>query len=79
MNLPIYSKGELSLRNGQDKEEIWVAYKGKIYDLTSSKKWVGGKHYNIHWSGQDLTSELQSAPHTELVFSRFPVVGILKE
>ena len=26
-----YSKSQLALRNGQDKDEIWVAYKGKIY------------------------------------------------
>ncbi len=27
---PEYTKNELSLRNGQDKPEIWVAYKGQI-------------------------------------------------
>ncbi|MCC7532990.1 MAG: cytochrome b5, partial [Bacteroidia bacterium] len=34
MELPEYSKSYLALRNGIDKDEIWVAYKGKIYDVT---------------------------------------------
>ena len=72
------SKQQLALRNGQDKPEIWVAYKGLIYDVTKSKLWKAGKHYE-HWAGQDLTSELDDdAPHNTNVFDKFKVVGILK-
>ncbi|MFA0962017.1 cytochrome b5 domain-containing protein [Roseivirga sp. BDSF3-8] len=67
---------QLALRNGHDKEEIWVAYEGKVYDVTRSRLWRDGKHYE-HWAGQDLTEELTDAPHTEKVFERFPVIGIL--
>lgn len=73
-----YSKAQLALRNGQDKDEIWCAYNGLIYDLTRSRLWRNGKHYE-HWAGQDLTHELKDAPHTEMVFQRFEVVGKLKE
>jgi predicted heme/steroid binding protein len=76
-DLPVYSKSQLALRNGQDKPEIWVAYQGNIYDVTESRLWLSGKHYE-HWAGQDLTEELADAPHTEEVFSRFNVIGILK-
>jgi predicted heme/steroid binding protein len=31
MDLPIYTKQQLALRNGQDKPQIWVAYRGIIY------------------------------------------------
>ena len=72
-----YTKSQLALRNGQDKEEIWVAYKGKVYDVTSSRLWKNGKHYE-HWAGQDLTHELPNAPHTEEVFKKFMVIGELK-
>lgn len=75
--LPIYSKHQLALRNGQDKEEIWVAFKGIIYDVSLSSLWRNGKHYE-HWAGQDLTSELEDAPHTDLVFGKFEAVGYLK-
>jgi predicted heme/steroid binding protein len=71
-----YSLAQLALRNGQDREEIWACYKGKIYDLTSSRMWANGTHYE-HWAGQDLTEELKDAPHSEAVFKKFKIVGSL--
>jgi len=76
-DLPVISLSALSLRNGSDRPEIWVAYRGLVYDATGSRLWRGGLHYGLHWAGQDLTSELDDAPHTELVFSRLPVIGRL--
>lgn len=75
---PFFTKGQLALRNGQDRDEIWVAWQGKIYDVTESRLWVNGKHYQ-HWAGQDLTEELSDAPHTDAVFERFEMIGILSE
>ena len=75
-HLPLYTKSQLALRNGQDREEIWVALHGNIYDVTHSRLWRNGKHYE-HWAGQDLTAELAAAPHTAAVFERFEVVGRL--
>ncbi len=72
-----YSRGQLALRNGQDKEEIWCAYQGIIYDLSGSGLWKYGRHYE-HWAGQDLTDEIPDAPHTSQVFSRFRIIGKLK-
>lgn len=74
---PEYTPAQLALRNGQDKPEIWVAYKGIIYDVTKSRLWRKGQHYE-HWAGQDLTQELKDAPHTETVFEKFDVVGKLR-
>lgn len=75
-SLPIYTKRQLSLKNGQDSPEIWVAYKGLIYDMTHSLKWHRGMHYH-HWSGQDLTEEMTDAPHAEGVFDKFTPIGVL--
>jgi predicted heme/steroid binding protein len=77
MEQPSYTKQQLALRNGQDKPQIWVAYRGLIYDVSNSRLWKNGKHYE-HWAGQDLTEELAAAPHTETVFEKFEVVGLLK-
>ena len=74
--MEVFNRFQLALRNGTDKEEIWVAFKGKIYDVTRSKMWKNGKHYE-HWAGQDLTEELKDAPHSEKVFEKFEVVGEL--
>ena len=71
-----FLKSELALFNGQDREQIYVAYQGKVYDISGSRLWKNGKHYE-HWAGQDLTDELSSAPHTEKVFDKFVVVGLL--
>lgn len=76
-NLIEYTLAQLALRNGQDKPEIWCAYKGLIYDVTSSRLWKNGHHYE-HWAGQDLTEELKDAPHTAQVFDKFQIVGKLK-
>jgi len=75
-SLPEYTKQQLSLKNGQDAPEIWVAYKGLIYDMSNSLKWHRGMHYH-HWSGQDLTPEMADAPHAEGVFEKFEPIGKL--
>ena len=74
--MPTYTAQQLALRNGQDKPDIWVAYKGLIYDVTASRLWKNGTHYE-HWAGQDLTEELGDAPHTEKVFEKFQAIGHL--
>lgn len=76
LDLPVYTRSQLAQRNGQDRDEIWIAYKGLIYDVTNSRMWRNGKHYE-HWSGQDLTDELPDAPHTERVFEKFAPIGRL--
>ncbi len=75
--LPVYTTAQLALRNGEDRPEVWCAYQGVIYDVSSSRLWQTGKHYE-HWAGQDLTEELSDAPHTSRVFERFVAVGQLK-
>lgn len=75
-DLPIITPAQLALRNGQDKPEVWIAFRGLVYEVTHSRLWSTGKHYE-HWAGQDLTHELKDAPHTEKVFERFKVIGRL--
>lgn len=75
-DMPVYSRAQLALRNGQDRPEIWIAFQGLIYDMTHSRLWRNGKHYE-HWAGQDLTEELADAPHTARVFEKFMPIGRL--
>jgi predicted heme/steroid binding protein len=75
--LKTFTRQQLALRNGQDKPEIWIAYQGLVYDVSSSRLWKKGMHYE-HWAGQDLTQELADAPHTEKVFDKFEPIGQLE-
>jgi len=77
MELPEYTLQQLASRNGQDREDVWIAYKGIIYDVKKSRLWRNGRHYE-HWAGQDLTEELKDAPHTAFVFDNFKAIGRVK-
>lgn len=71
-----YTIDELAQRNGRTLPQIWVGYKGLIYDVTSSELFKDGKHY-FHDAGKDLTLEMQDAPHMDDVMNRFQVIGRL--
>jgi len=75
---PVITRRALSLHNGVERDKVWIAYKNRVYDVTESRLWLGGKHYE-HWAGQDLTDELKDAPHTISVFERYPFIGFLEE
>ena len=69
---------ELRRCDGSRRNPVYVAYKGLVYDVSSSSFWRTGLHRDLHFAGQDLTDEIAEAPHTDLVFHKFPVVGRLK-
>lgn len=73
-NLAQYTSAQLAFRNGNEREEVWIAYRGLIYDVSLSRLWRKGQHYE-HWAGQDLSHELKDAPHTSKVFEKFKIVG----
>jgi len=74
----ILSYKELNDFNGQNGKPVYIAYKGKIYDVTGSDLWKTGIHQNRHDAGDDLTDILPQAPHSVEVLEKFPVVGRLK-
>jgi len=72
-----FSIDELSKYDGRDGT-IYIAYQGKVYDVSTSFLWKGGKHQVVHKAGQDLTDDLKDAPHGVEFLEKFPVVGILE-
>lgn len=62
-----------------DGTPAYIAYAGVVYDVSGSRRWRKGLHENLHWAGQDLTSELSFAPHKDEVFRHPNIkrVGIL--
>jgi predicted heme/steroid binding protein len=74
-----FTEMELRKYNGERGQPVYIAYKGKVYDVSQSLRWRTGMHEDLHYSGLDLTRSLRKAPHGEEVFGRVPIVGILKE
>jgi predicted heme/steroid binding protein len=68
---------ELEENNGKNGKPAYIAYKGKVYDVTQSSFWLDGDHLGMHQAGKDLTEELEMAPHSEETFQRVKLVGEL--
>ncbi len=65
--------------NGQDGRPIYIAYQGKVFDVSGSKLWTGGLHMKRHHAARDLSADIEAAPHGEEVFERYPQVGIIRD
>ena len=74
-----FKADELAEYNGENGNPIYIAYDGKVYDVSESKLWRKGLHMKRHRAGRNLTNDLQAATHDEYVIQRYPQVGILKK
>jgi predicted heme/steroid binding protein len=68
---------ELKNYDGKDGRPAYIAYKGKVYDVTDDFLWEGGDHQGEHAAGRDLTEEMALAPHGDDVVERVKLVGVL--
>jgi predicted heme/steroid binding protein len=55
----------------------YIAFRGKVYDVSRSFQWKRGVHQIIHHAGYDLTKAFEQAPHGSDMLERFPIVGEL--
>lgn len=74
-----FDVAELEKCDGNNSRPVYVAYKGKVYDVSNSKLWKNGLHMKRHHAGHDLTGDIQGAPHEPDVLERYPQVGTLKK
>ncbi|MGD8991546.1 MAG: cytochrome b5 domain-containing protein [Desulfobacterales bacterium] len=74
-----FDRAELEKYDGKEGRPIYIAYDGKVYDVSNSKLWQNGLHMKRHHAGADLTTDIQGAPHEPDVLERYPQVGTLKE
>jgi len=72
-----FTREELAQYDGKNGAPAYIAYKGKVYDVSPSFLWQKGRHQVLHTAGMDLTTELDTAPHGADMLERFPVVGVL--
>jgi len=68
---------ELAQYHGRSGAPAFIAYQGKVYDVSRSFLWQQGRHQVVHAAGKDLTGEIEAAPHTAAMLERVPIVGTL--
>lgn len=68
---------ELKQYDGKEGRPAYIAYKGKVYDVTDNYLWIDGDHQGEHVAGKDLTEDMASAPHGEENLERVKLIGIL--
>ena len=73
-----FTLDELGKFDGKEGQPAYVAYKGKVYDVTESSQWMDGDHLG-HAAGEDLTEQMEIAPHGEDVMDRMKLVGVLSK
>ena len=71
------TKQELEENNGKNGKPAYIAYQGKVYDVSESSFWMDGDHLGMHQAGKDLTGELEMAPHKEENLPKVKLVGDL--
>jgi predicted heme/steroid binding protein len=71
-----FTEEELKQFDGKNGRSAYVGYKGKVYDVTASYQWEDGEHTG-HTAGEDLTMQMEIAPHGEEVMEKMKIVGIL--
>jgi len=78
MDIPdrMVTLAELRHNSGEHATRKWIAYDGVVYDVTNCPRWHHDMHEYLHFPGQDLSTELIDAPHSESVFT-MPCVKII--
>jgi predicted heme/steroid binding protein len=77
LELRRFTRKELAQYHGKDGAPAFIAYEGKVYDVSRSFLWQDGRHQVLHMAGVDLTAGLDQAPHGADLLERFPVIGML--
>jgi predicted heme/steroid binding protein/uncharacterized membrane protein len=68
---------DLGYFDGAEGRPSYIAYNNRIYDMSASKFWTKGVHFQRHKSGEDLSDTLNQAPHGEEKLQGMPLVGEL--
>lgn len=74
----VFTREDLARFNGADGAPAYVACGGKVYDLSQSFLWKGGRHQASHAAGADLTESMRDAPHGAEMLEKHPVVGVFR-
>jgi len=69
-----FTKAELAKFDGKNGSKAYIAYEGKVYDVTGPQ-WQNGVHYILS-AGTDITAAYNFCfKHGSTIFDRFSIVG----
>jgi predicted heme/steroid binding protein len=71
-----FTRQELALYDGRIGR-LYIAYNGRVYDVSRSFHWRTGRHHFRHRAGSDLTAAMPQAPHGADKLDGFPIIGTL--
>ena len=71
------TSNELAQNDGKNGKPAYIAFQGKVYEVSASPMWLEGDHMGAHQAGKDLTNEIELAPHREETLQRVKQVGVL--
>jgi predicted heme/steroid binding protein/uncharacterized membrane protein len=70
---------DLKKFDGKEGRPAYIAFEGKVYDVSVNKYWKNGIHMLRHKAGEDLTEFMKLAPHNMEVLEKCKIVGTLEE
>ncbi len=72
-----FTREELAQYRGENGGPAYIAFEGKVYDVSHSFLWQRGRHQVRHRAGFDHSDGLGEAPHGPELLDRLPIVGFL--
>ena len=58
-----FTVDELKQYDGKKGRPAYIAFRGKVYDVTDNYTWGDGDHFGEHQAGRDTTDGISNAPH----------------
>ena len=68
---------ELKQYDGNNGRPAYIAFNGKVYDVTDNYLWGDGEHFGEHKAGQDISNGLSNAPHGDEKLGAIELIGEL--
>ena len=72
-----FTLDELRQYDGKNGRLAYIAFRGKVYDVTDNYLWGDGEHFGEHRAGQDTSDGLSNAPHGDEKLGAIVLVGEL--
>ena len=75
----VFTKEQLSEYDGQNRNKIYIAVDGIVYDVTDKDTWSGGRHYGVA-AGKDLTNYFNNCHKNQRdILNKLEIVGRLED